>query len=466
MIPVRPAADVRHAVQRGPEGPLSAPPALPGGRRVPFFSSSLALMNQRFKVLSLTHQQTPLKIRELVALDELACCQLLRTLKAELCLTDIIVLSTCNRTEVYYSAVQDQSAVILDAVARLKSIPDRAIISAYFTSITSAKVAVQHLFEVAMGLDAQVVGDQQIYGQVKQAYQWSTDAEAAGPFLHRLLHSVFCTHKRVRQETGFCDGAASVSYAALQLVEDLTTHLASPRVLLLGAGTFGADVARYFGASSRFAQVTICNRTRAGANALAAECGLQVLDFADLARGIQDADVIISSVAAAVPIITPRLLAPVAVLSHKYFVDLSVPRSVAPEVENVPGVLLYPLDAIQSKASAALDRRLAAVPQVRAIIAESMAGMQDWSETMEVSPTIQKLKNALEQLRQDEMKRFGKKISPAEARLLDEVTKSLMQKVLKQPVLQLKAACRRGEPGQLVEVLSELFDLERQPVLA
>ncbi|TGE17418.1 glutamyl-tRNA reductase [Hymenobacter elongatus] len=423
-------------------------------------------MNQRFKVISLTHRKAPLAIREQLALDEPACRQLLLILSQELGLTDVLVLSTCNRTEVYYSAPQDQCDAILSELAHLKSLPDTAQIAPYFTSTTGANAAVGHLFEVAMGLDAQVVGDQQISHQVKQAYQWSAEADAAGPFLHRLLHTVFFTHKRVRQETGFCDGAASVAYATLQLVEDLTAHLASPRVLLMGAGPFGMDVARHFGASRRFAHVTICNRTRAKADALATECGLRVLDFADLAQGIQEADVVVSSVAAAAPVITAQLLAPAAVLSHKYFVDLSVPRSIAPDVETVPGVLLYPLDAIRSKASAALERRLAAVPQVRAIIAESMAGLQDWSEEMEVSPTIQKLKNALEQLRQDEMKRFSKKMSPAEASLLDKITRSLMQKVLRQPVLQLKAACKRGEPGQLVESLTALFDLERQPVPA
>ena len=422
-------------------------------------------MNQRFKVVSLTHQQAPLAIRDLVALDESACRALLLALGQELGLTDVLVLSTCNRTEVYYSDIRDQSAAILGELARLKNLADSALISTYFTRITSAPAAVRHLFEVALGLDAQVVGDQQICHQVKRAYQWAAEAGAAGPFLHRLLHTVFFTHKRVRQETGFFDGAASVAYAALQLVEDLTAHLPSPRVLLLGAGGFGADVARYFGASARFGQVTLCNRTRARADALAAECGASVLDFADLARGIREADVVVSSVAAPVPIITPELLSNQAVLIHKYFVDLSVPRSIAAEVEAVPGVLLYSLDAIQSKASAALELRLAAVPQVRAIIAESLAGLQDWSEEMEVSPTIQKLKNALEQLRQDEMKRFGKRMSPAETAMVDAITKSLMQKVLKQPVLQLKAACKRGEPGQLMELLSELFDLERQPVL-
>lgn len=422
-------------------------------------------MIQHFNVLSLTHQQAPLAIREQVALTEANCRALLLLLSQEQGLTDLLVLSTCNRTEVYYRAAHNQRAAILSALARLKNNPDAERLAPYFVNLTGT-AAVQHLFEVAMGLDAQVVGDQQISHQVKQAYQWAADADTAGPFLHRLLHSVFFTHKRVRQETGFFDGAASVAYAALQLVEDLTAHLPSPQVLLVGAGEFGADVARYVAASPRFAHVTICNRTRAKADALAAECSLPVLDFENLARGIQEADVVISSVAAPAPIITPELLGNAPVLSHKYLVDLSMPHSIAAAVETVPGVLLYPLEAIQSKASAALERRLAAVPQVRAIIAESLASLQDWSEEMEVSPTIQKLKNALEQLRQEEMKRFGKRMTPAEAEMLDEITRSLMQKVLKQPVLQLKAACKRGKPGQLVELLSELFDLERQPASA
>ena len=421
-------------------------------------------MNQRFKVVSLTHKKAPLSIRELLTLDATVCRRLLLILSQELGLADVLVLGTCNRTEVYYSAAQDQCGAILGALARVQNLADTAGLAPYFTSITDAHAAVRHLFEVALGLDAQVVGDQQIYGQVKQAYQCAADAGTPGPFLHRLLHTVFFAHKRVRQETGFCDGAASVAYAALQLVEDLTAHLVRPRVLLVGAGSFGVDVARYFSASPRFAQVTVCNRTRGRAEALAAECGLRVLDFADLAQGIQDADVVVSSVSAGAPIILPQLLDRYAVLSHKYFVDLSMPRSIAADVEAVPGVLLYPLDAIQSKASAALALRLAAVPQVRAIIAESLAGLQDWSEEMEVSPTIHKLKNALEQLRQEEMKRLGKNLSATESRLLDDVTKSLMQKVLKQPVLQLKAACKRGEPGQLVALLGELFDLEKQPV--
>jgi len=422
-------------------------------------------MPHPFKAVSLSFKKAPLEIRELIALDETACRRFLHTLHHELDLTDLLVLSTCNRTEVYYSADLDHSAAIIDSLGQLKGLPDARTYVPYFDILTDADAAVHHLFEVAMGLDAQVVGDLQISNQVKQAYQWAADEDAAGPFLHRLLHTVFFTNKRVQQETSFRDGAASTSYAALELVEELTADVANPRVLVVGLGEIGADVCRHFGDSKLFTDVTICNRTRSKAETLAAECGLKVLDFENLVQGLKEADIIVSSIAASTPFFTREMVEHLEVLSYKFFIDLSVPRSIEADVENVPGVLVYNIDAIQSKASAALARRLAAVPQVRAIIAESVTSLNDWAKEMLVSPTIQKLKNALEQIRQEEMGRFQKKMSPEEVRRMDEVTKSLMQKILKQPVLQLKAACKRGEADQLIDVLTDLFDLENQPTV-
>jgi glutamyl-tRNA reductase len=314
-----------------------------------------------------------------------------------------------------------------------------------------------------MGLDAQVVGDLQISNQVKNAYQWTADADAAGPFLHRLMHTIFFTNKRVQQETSFRDGAASTSYATLELVEELTADVANPHILVVGLGEIGADVCRHLGDSNLFTNVSISNRTRAKAETLADECGLRVLDFEDLVTGLKEADVVISSITRDSPFFTTEMVARLDVLSYKFFIDLSVPRSVEAEVENVPGVLVYNIDAIHSKASAALERRLAAVPQVRAIIAESIASLSDWTKEMLVSPTIQKLKNALEQIRQEEMDRYQKKMAPEEAKRMDEITRSLMQKFLKQPVLQLKAACKRGEADQVIDIITELFDLENQP---
>lgn len=422
-------------------------------------------MSHPFKAVSLSFKKAPLAIRELLALDEVACRRFLHTLHHELGLSDLLVLSTCNRTEVYYAAEADHSVDIMLALGLLKNRPDVALFASYFDVLSTAEEAVQHLFEVAMGLDAQVVGDLQIANQVKMAYQWAADADAAGPFLHRLLHTIFFTNKRVQTETSFRDGAASISYAALELAEELTADVANPRVLVVGLGEIGADVCRHLASSKHFTAVTLCNRTRSRADALAQECeGVRVVDFENLLPSLREADVIISSINRENPFFTRELVAHLEVLSYKFFIDLAVPRSVAPEVEQVPGVLVYNIDAIQSKASAALATRLAAVPQVRTIIAESIAGLADWAKEMMVSPVIQKMKAGLEQLRQQELERFQKKATPAEAKLLDEATRALMQKVLKQHVLHLKAACKRDEADQLMELLGEIFDLERQPV--
>ncbi|TPG63063.1 glutamyl-tRNA reductase [Hymenobacter nivis] len=424
-------------------------------------------MSHPFKAVSLSFKKAPLAIRELLALDEAACRRFLNTLRHELGLSDLLVLSTCNRTEVYYAADDDRSRDVILALGALKGRPDVGNFLPYFDLLTSADDAVQHLFDVAMGLDAQVVGDLQISNQVKMAYQWSADGDAAGPFLHRLLHTIFFTNKRVQTETRFRDGAASMSYATVELAEELTADVANPRVLVVGLGEIGADVCRHLAGSKSFASVTLCNRTRSKADALAEECGgLKVVNFEDLTGALRDADVIVSSINRSEPFFTPELVQHLDVLSFKFFIDLSVPRSIAPDVELVPGVLVYNVDTIQSKASAALEMRLASVPQVRAIIAESIAGMQSWAKEMLVSPIIQKVKASLEQLRLEELDRYQKKATPAESKLLDEVTRSLMQKVLKQQVLHLKAACQRdeAEAGQLMELLSNFFDLERQPV--
>jgi len=424
-------------------------------------------MSHPFKAVSLSFRKAPLAIRELLALDEAACRRFLHQLRNELHLTDLLVLSTCNRTEIYYAHDDDYSAAIIRALGQLKQRPDASSFAPYFDVFLEPQVAMQHLFEVAIGLDAQVVGDLQIINQVKLAYQWAVDADAAGPFLHRLLHTIFFTNKRVQQETSFRDGAASMSYAALELVEELTTDVASPRVLVVGLGEIGADVCRHLADSKYFSSVTLCNRTRARAEELAAEFApgqLQIVDFDHLTAALREADVIISSINRDTPFFSRELVAQLNVLSYKFFIDLAVPRSVATDVEQVPGVLVYNVDAIQSKASAALEQRLAAVPQVRALIESSLADFADWSREMLVSPLIQRMKAGLEQLRQQELDRFQKKASPAEVKLLDEATRAFMQKVLKQHVLHLKAACRRDEAEQLLPLLTDIFDLERQPV--
>lgn len=420
-------------------------------------------MQNQFKAVSLSYKKTPLQIREVISLSEEACKGLLRLLRDYTQVSDVLVLSTCNRTEVYYSAEEDLSAEIIKLIGIQNKLLHISDFTTYFTVINDSNAAVKHLFHVAMGLEAQVVGDLQISNQVKRAYQWSADEDMAGPYLHRLMHTIFFTNKRVVQETSFRDGAASVSYAATELIEELTADIVSPRILLIGLGEIGADACRNL-VNFKRGPVSITNRTESKAEALALECGFQTIPFEQVYEAIAQADVVVCSVAAAQPFITKELIAGQEILSHKFLLDLSVPRSIEPGVEEVPGVLLYNVDDIENKASAALEKRKAAIPQVKEIITESVAEFNDWSKEMMVSPTIHKLKNALEQIRQEEITRYLKSLNEEEAKAVEKVTRSMMQKIIKLPVLQLKAACKRGEADSLIDVLNDLFNLENQNI--
>lgn len=427
-------------------------------------------MLDTFKAISLSHKTAPLRVRELIALNEDEAKGLMLRLRDFFGLTDLLVISTCNRTEVYYASEQAGVASDLNTdIARLllieKGLTDTDNYLPYFQFFASHNEAVRHLFEVCVGLHSQVVGDMQIPNQVKQSYQWSADLEMAGPFLHRLMHTIFFTNKRVAQETPFRDGAASVSYAAVELIDELVGEHQNPNVLVIGLGEIGTDVCKNLearsGGTRKLTNITLCNRTHAKADALANQFGFRVADFANLTDEIRRADVIISSVMRDDPLITPELLQNLNVLTFKYFIDLSVPRSVDAAVEQIPGVLVYNIDHIRNRADEALNQRLAAIPQVEAIIEQAVTEFGDWSKEMVVSPTINKLKNALEQIRRDEIARHLKHLTPDESEKVDKITRGIMQKIIKLPVLQLKAACKRGEAETLIDVLNDLFDLEK-----
>jgi len=415
-------------------------------------------MNQNFKSLALTYKTAPLEVREQVSLNEAGVKQLLNFLKNYTQATEVLIVSTCNRTEIYYCAENDLATDILNGLTMVKNISKS--VGSYFQKFEGID-AVNHLFEVAIGLDAQVVGDLQISGQVKNAYQWTADENMAGPYLHRLLHTIFFCNKRVVQETAFRDGAASISYAAKELADDLTSGIKSPKVLVVGTGEIGQDVCLNL-INTRLKDVTILNRTSEKAEKLAAKCGFAFASIDNLKAEIANADVIISSVSGLEPLINQAIVGDLKILSHKYFIDLSIPRSVDPSLDQLPGILVYNIDDLREKTNEAVEKRKASIPHVKAIIADAIAEFSEWSKEMIVSPTIQKLKSALEQIRKEELARYLKNANASEAEKLEEMSKSMMQKILKYPVLQLKAACKRGDVESVAEVLQELFNLEQR----
>ncbi|MEN9656416.1 MAG: Glutamyl-tRNA reductase, partial [Bacteroidota bacterium] len=374
---------------------------------------------------------------------------------------EMLVVSTCNRTEVYYSSTEAYSDSIIKLLLTEKGITQAENYFHYFKQFDSQQNTIQHLFEVATGLHSKVVGDLQIPNQIKNAYQWSADVNMAGPFLHRLMHTIFFSNKRVAQETAFRDGAASTSYAAVALTQELTQNIINPKVLIVGLGEIGKDVCKNL-RDQEFCEITLVNRTHAKALKIAEGSDFKVAKFEDIYSEVEKADVVISSVMMDKPLVTAEKLKQMKMFSYKYFIDLSVPRSIEDEIEKIPGVLVYNIDNLKERADEALKLRIAAIPHVKSIIAESLLSFNDWSKEMEVSPTINKLKNALEQIRKEEITRHLKGLTEEETDKIEKITSGIIQKIMKSPIVQLKAACKRGEADQFIGLLNDLFNLENE----
>jgi glutamyl-tRNA reductase len=332
----------------------------------------------------------------------------------------------------------------------------------YF-DVLDGESAVIHLFEVSMGLKSGIIGDIQITHQVKEAYSISHELSLAGPLLHRLMHTIFHAGKRVQSETSYRDGAASVSYASVETAELTVADPDSASVLVIGLGEMGSDVARNL-QYSPFKKVSLMNRSLDKAIQLSEETGFPVIPFENLESVLRDFDVIFSAANPNTPLITQEVLNQYPRHNHQYFFDLSVPRSISPDAEELPGVIVFNIDEIQSKASVVLEKRLQSVPAVQQIIQEEIAGYKDWSKELSISPTIHLLKEALENLRKEELNRHLKTLTAKEAKAVEDITRSLILKFMKLPIIQLKEACKRGDAENLVEVIHTLFDLDKKKI--
>ena len=410
-----------------------------------------------FKALGISYKNTPIHVREKVAFTEEEAGRFLMQLKETFSIEEALLISTCNRTELYFTSQEEIDSEIIKLIAVFKTLASNELTD-YFSCFDSAGAS-QQLFRVSLGLESQVLGDIQISNQVKRAYRQSADLNLAGPHLHRLMHTIFYANKRVVQETRLQDGTASVASVAVDLIEGFAGNIENPRIALIGLGEIGQNVLENL--NSEEASITLVNRTKSKADKLAEGKAIEVCDFSDLDKVIEESDVIISAVATSDPIISAANFN--AEVVHKLLIDLSVPRSMDADLEGIPGISLYNVDQLTERTQKARELREKAVPDALNIIEEELTSFFSWKNEMGVSPTIQRLKVALDQIRKEELARH-KKLSEKEIELLEVVTKSMIQKVIKLPVLNLKAACKRGEAETLVGVLNDLFNLESAEV--
>lgn len=417
-------------------------------------------MQNSFKFIGLSYKQAPVEVRELLSLGESDVSELIQSIHETLNPSELFIISTCNRTEIYYSSEQSLAKEMISLLAINRGLKHSESFHQYFDIKEDWQEATRQLFRVALGLEAQVIGDLQIINQIKRAYQQAADLNTIGPFLHRILHTIFYTNKRVVQETAFRDGAASVSYATAEMVKTFSKSFQKPKALLIGLGEIGIDVAKHLVDSE--IDLSVSNRSVEKANFLVNDFGVNRMDLDKVKENLNDFDLIISSIP-----VKDFLKVEDFDTNHKgiqFVFDLSMPRSVEPGLDVLKNVQLYNIDEINNKASKAVEKRLKSIPHVEEIMNEALADVFNWTQEMEVSPTIKKLKSALEDIRKEELQKHLKNANPELEAFAEKFSKSITQKIMKLPVLQLKAACKRGEAETLIDVLNDLFNLEEQKI--
>ena len=301
-----------------------------------------------------------------------------RALRGTLGCSEALVLSTCNRVEVYAAADRhvDSHAIARSLAAQTEPLTDDA--SAFYRF--DGDSCVQHLFRVTSGLDSMVVGETEVLGQTKQAYENARSSGGAGPYLHRLFQRAFRVAKHVRSETEITRGPVSVGSVAVELAGKIFGELRKRKVLILGAGETSERTARAL-ASRGVTDLRVTNRSGDRAQALAAAVGGRAVPFAGWETQCREVDILISSTAADEPLLTREKLAPILHVRWDrplFIIDIAVPRDVAPEVNEMGGVFLYDIDSLQSIADQSLELRRQQVAAAEEIIRQHVAEFGAW----------------------------------------------------------------------------------------
>jgi glutamyl-tRNA reductase len=417
----------------------------------------------RLFAVGLSHRTAPVELRECVDFSRDGVDAALRAIAGKGAAREVVVVSTCNRAEIYAAGDTDTTA---EAMAGFFGeyhgfAQDRMARHLY---VRRGPDAARHLFRVAAGLDSLVVGEPQILGQVKTAYATASELKLTGALTNRLFHSAFTVGKRVRSETGLGEGAVSVSYAAIALARKIFGSLKGRNVLILGAGEMAKLTGIHLQAQD-VQQITIASRTLETAERLAAQLGGRAAPWSQLDDALGSADIVVTATAATEPVLTrarielvmrPRRGRPL------FLIDIALPRDVDASVGDLDQVFLYNIDDLQTIVQENLTRRAAELAQAEAIVEEEVGRFSAWMHSREIIPTVIALRQRFESIRQAELARLEPKLAglPPEARArLEEITHLIVEKLLLTPTEQLKSVSDETMVIAYSDALNRLFSL-------
>lgn len=422
-------------------------------------------------VVGASHRTAPIELRERFAFGRAEIPGALAELSADG--SEAVILSTCNRTEVYL-ALPDGSDGVEHARALLGArMGAEGNEAARYFYVHRDRRAAEHLFRVSSGLDSMILGEPQIQGQVKEAYAAAREVAAeggpvVGQALHRLFQTAFSVGGRVRSETGLGIGAASVPSVAVDLSKKIFGSLKGRRALVLGAGEM-SEVTMECLRAEGVRTAIVANRTYERARELAERLGGEAIHWEDFAGALPEVDIVICSTSAPHPVLTVERLR--GALPHGprrplCIIDIAIPRDVDPAVGEAENVFLYNIDDLQGIVDANLGRRRAQLPAAEAIVLDGVDDYWAWYSSLAVVPTIRALRDRGEALRQAEVERALRQLShlsPEDQLAIDALTRSLVNKVLHAPTARLRQAAGNGRGTGVLDTVRYLFELDAGP---
>jgi glutamyl-tRNA reductase len=416
--------------------------------------------------VGLNHETSPLEVRDALVMNEEEVERAITALRERGGATEALVLSTCNRTEVYArgAAIEDPPAFVTTLLREIKGM-DLSGKEGRFLYTYREPDSVRHLFRVACGLDSQVLGEPQITGQVKDALSLAAKSGGSGPVIDRLLDAALRAAKRARTETAIGRGPVSSAYAAVSLATKVLGSLADKRLLLIGAGEMAALAGAHF-RDAGVTQFMVANRSRERGESFAAAYCARVVSLEGLPVALPGADVVVSATSAPDLVVREEMVRQAMKIRKNrslLLLDLAVPRDVDPRVAKLPNVFLHDLDALGGIVAQSLAHRRAEIPKVEAIVEEEMSRFLRWHRSLAVVPTVTAFRGQVETIAKQELERHKGKFRAEDHAALDALVHGIVQKLLHKPTTKLTRADEKAPEGiARIDAIRDLFGIDEE----
>ncbi|MDA1741392.1 glutamyl-tRNA reductase [Bacillus cereus] len=420
-------------------------------------------------VVSVNYRTAPVEFREKLTFQAAELERAMTTLQNQKSVLENVIVSTCNRTEIY--AVVDQLHTgryyIKKFLADWFQLEIEEV--APYLTIFEQDGAIDHLFRVTCGLDSMVVGETQILGQIKDSFLEAQQVKATGTIFNELFKQVITLAKRAHSETTIGESAMSVSYAAVELGKKIFGELTDCHVLILGAGKMGElALQNLYGSGAR--KVTVMNRTLSKAEIMAEKYMGHAKSLSELQCALLEADILISSTGASDYVITKEMMTKVEKMRSGrplFMVDIAVPRDIDPAIDELEGSFLYDIDDLQGVVEANRAERLKEAEKIQFMIEEEIVLFKTWLSTLGVVPLISALRDKALAIQSETMESLERKIpnlSDRERKVISKHTKSIINQLLKDPILVAKEIAAEEGADEKLALFAKIFDLEMEDV--